>query len=744
MNSSLGETSSVAIQPLLVVDKEWLVNLQVRINELCILVSKYLNLEQISKLKDACYFAAKAHTGIYRKSGEPYIFHPLAVAFILANIRFDHETLIAALLHDVIEDTEYSKEHISILFGTEVAELVDGVSKLTQIQFNSKLEAQAENFRKMVLAMAKDLRVIMIKLADRLHNMRTLNAMRTESRQRIARETLEIYAPIAGRLGMHYIRRELEDLGFKYLYPLRFRILQNAVYKISNIRQDKISKIQSHIDNKLQEEGINSGAISHNKHLWEIYQSMRGKPSIPFIIQNYSRMHDKSRKQLRRNRSFKEVYDVYNLRIIVDRIDTCYRVLGVMHNLYKPIMGKFKDYIAIPKANGYQSLHTLLFGPDGMPIELQIRTEEMHLMAEIGVATHWQLSKEKQSCKHAQQRANEWLRKLLDMQCRVGNPVEFLESVKVDLFPDEVYVFTPSGEIIELPHGATAVDFAYAIHSDIGNTCIGVRIDRRLAALRTPLKNGQTVEIITNNTAHPNASWLTFVVTAKARASLRHYLNFHRKEATILGKKLLENTLGIDITTIPPERIKTLLKEFNLTSFDEILVDIGLGQKTTALIAKRLVGLINTDNKVYKSLIFIKGNIEKNILVSFGECCRPIPGDPIIGNLYTENNLRIHRDNCKSLLKDYRLIKVEWYSNTTVEFTVELKLNILDRRGTLAKIATVIAATDANIETVNTSERNGDITKVHLLINVRDRYHLSLVIRRLRLLPEMLKLSRNN
>jgi guanosine-3',5'-bis(diphosphate) 3'-pyrophosphohydrolase len=714
----------------LAVDDEWRDDLDLRIDDLCAITSEYLGPGQVAQLREACQFAAEAHAGIYRKSGEPYIFHPLAVARILANVRFDHETLLAALLHDVIEDTHYGKEQITSRFGPEVAGLVDGVSKLTQIQFNSKLEAQAENFRKMFLAMANDLRVIMIKLADRLHNMRTLGAMRPESRRRIARETLEIYAPIAGRLGMNHLRQELENLGFSHLHPLRFRILQDAVRRMSGNRREIVGQLETRIQTRLREEGIKARVIGRGKHLWGIYKKMRGK-HLPF----------------------KEVYDVYAVRIIVDTADTCYRVLGVMHSLYKPIMGRFKDYIAIPKANGYQSLHTVLFGPNGVPIEVQIRTEEMHVMAEVGVAAHWRYkSGGDGQGGHAQQRARDWLHKLLDMQRRAGNPVEFLESVKVDLFPDEVYVFTPRGEIIELPRGATAVDFAYAIHSDVGNTCVGARIDRRQAPLRTPLATGQTVEAIITPTARPNPAWLNFVVTAKARASIRHYLkHLQREEAILLGKRLLEKAMAGRIGglgELPAEGIRALIRELKLASFDDLLADIGLGNRVAALIAKQLLPEGEEDAVTAPDAsaqpLLIKGT--EGTVVSFGKCCRPLPGDAIIGYLNAGRGIVIHRDNCKNVTsykKNFdKWIEVEWEQHTGTDFSAELRLVVVNKRGMLATIAAAISATDTNIETINTSERDGNTTTVHLLLNVRDRAHLARVMRRLRTLPDALKLAR--
>ncbi len=719
-------------QPLrkLAVDDEWLDDLRLRIDDLCAIASGYLEPDQIERLRDACGFAAEAHAGIYRKSGEPYIFHPLAVARILANVRFDYITLQAALLHDVIEDTHYSKEQLSARFGPEVADLVDGVSKLTQIQFNSKLEAQAENFRKMFLAMAKDLRVIMIKLADRLHNMRTLGAMRPESRRRIARETLEIYAPIAGRLGMNHLRQELENLGFSHLHPLRFRVLQEAVRRLSGNRREIVGQLESRIQTRLEEEKIQARVMGRGKHLWGIYRKMRDK-RLPF----------------------KDVYDVYAVRIVVDIVDTCYRVLGVMHNLYKPYMNRFKDYIAIPKANGYQSLHTVLFGPNSVPIEVQIRTEEMHVMAEVGVAAHWRYKSGDGQGSHTQQRAREWLQKLLDMQRRAGNPVEFLESVKVDLFPDEVYVFTPRGEIIDLPRGATAVDFAYAIHSDVGNTCVGAKVDRRLVPLRTPLTTGQTVEVIITPTARPNPAWLNFVVTAKARSSIRHYLkHLRREEAILLGKRLLEKALAGRIGglgELPAERVQTLLLEFNLSDFNDLLADIGLGNRFAALIAKRLLPEDGEDDaRPLKNIdaqpLLIKGT--EGTVVSFGKCCRPLPGDPIIGYLNAGRGIVIHRDNCKNVASykknPEKWIEVEWEKQSGADFSAELRLEVANKRGVLATIAAAISATDTNIETINTTERDGTTTTVHLLLNIRDRAQLARVMRQLRTLPETLKLAR--
>ena len=718
-----------------VIEPVWLEQIQLRIKELCLVLLSYMDPEQVALVREACYFSAEAHVGQRRKSGEPYIFHPLAVARILADVRFDHETIIGAALHDVIEDTGCSKEQLSQRFGSEVAELVDGVSKLTQMKFSSKLEAQAENFRKMFLAMAKDIRVIMIKLADRLHNMRTLGSMALEKRRRIARETLEIYAPIAGRLGMNNLRLELENLGFMYLYPLRYRVLSTTVQRISGHRKEIISQLEMRIRNRLLEDGIKARVLGRNKHLWGIYKKMRDK-HLPF----------------------KEVYDVYAIRIIVDSVDTCYRVLGQVHGLYKPIIKRFKDYIAIPKANGYQSLHTILFGPHGLPIEVQIRTYEMHIMAEAGVAAHWLYKSPGAQGNSAHKRAREWLQKLLDMQRRAGNSVEFLESVKMDLFPDEVYVFTPRGEIIELPRGATAVDFAYAIHSDVGNTCVGVKIDRRLMPLRTLLSSGQTVEVINAPTARPNPAWLSFVVTAKARANIRHYLkHLHREEAILLGKRLLEKALlgrvgGLN--ELPQERVAALVGELSVPTFEDILADIGLGNRMAPLIAKRL--LPEVDNNPEFTLpvlkhggsmpLLIKGT--EGTVVAFGKCCRPVPGDPIIGYLSAGRGIVIHRDACKNVA-DYKnnpekWIEVEWEQNIRTDFPVELRLDVTNKRGVLAIVAAAIAAADTNIDNINTVEKDGVTTAVNLILNVRNRTHLARVIRRLRTLPQVLRVSRRS
>ncbi|HEY9147632.1 MAG TPA: RelA/SpoT family protein, partial [Gammaproteobacteria bacterium] len=533
------------------------------------MLEEYLEDEQVRAVYQAYLFGAEAHEGQRRMSGEPYIYHPLAVARILAEMYLDHETIIAAILHDVIEDTPTAKEQLAERFGQEIAELVDGVSKLTHIEFESKAQAQAENFRKMMLAMVQDMRVILIKLADRLHNMRTLGVMRPDKKRRIAKETLEIYVPIATRLGLNRMRLELEDLGFASYYPNRARVLAEAVKKARGNRREVIQKIQSAIQERLRQEEMPGDICGREKHLYSIYRKMRNK-----------------------HLAFSDVMDVFAFRIVVDKVDTCYRVLGAIHNLYKPVPGKFKDYIAIPKANGYQSLHTALLTPYGFPIEVQIRTVDMETVAEAGIASHWQYKTGTDSSSIAHIRAREWLKNLLELQQHAGDSLEFLENVKVDLFPDEVYVFTPTGDIMELPRGATAVDFAYSVHTDVGNSCVAAKIDRRLAPLHTELRNGQTLEIITSPGARPNPTWLNFVVTGKARATIRNYLkNMQQEESVALGRRLLERALSdvqLSRESITEAQLETLLQEYSLESEEELLEQIGLGNRMAPLVARAL------------------------------------------------------------------------------------------------------------------------------------------------------------
>lgn len=698
------------------------------ISDLCALLEEYLEPEQVKAVYEAYLFGAEAHEGQRRLSGEPYIYHPLAVARILAEMRLDHQTIAAAILHDVIEDTPTAKEQLVSQFGEEIAELVDGVSKLTHIEFESKAEAQAENFRKMMLAMVQDIRVILIKLADRLHNMRTLGVMRPDKKRRIARETLDIYVPIATRLGLNRIRLELEDLGFAAYYPLRARVLSEVVRKARGNRREVVQKIQSSIEERLRQEGLLGEVTGREKHLYSIYLKMRNK-----------------------NLSFSDVMDVFAFRIVVDKVDTCYRVLGAIHNLYRPLPGKFKDYIAIPKANGYQSLHTGLLTPYGFPIEVQIRTADMDTVSESGIASHWLYKTGSDSSSIAHVRAREWLKNLLELQQQAGDSQEFLESVKVDLFPDEAYVFTPTGDIMELPRGATAVDFAYAVHTDVGNSCVAAKVNRRLAPLHTELHNGQTVEIITSPGAKPNPTWLNFVVTGKARSTIRNYLkNMQREESIDLGRRLLNRALAdihLKLDQIDPQQMQDLLNEYGVESEEILLAQIGLGNRMAPLVARALAdGEITSDKEEGKGSrpLAIKGT--EGTVVSFAKCCRPIPGDRIIGLLTAGRGIVIHAHSCKNLaeFRKYpeKWIDVQWSDGVEGEFPLDLRIEVQNRRGVLATVAAAVAETQANIDNISLDERDGQHTTLNLTVSVTGRVHLARIIRRLRAIEQVLRLNR--
>ena len=712
------------------------------INELSKTIGTYLQPEQVNKVQLAYQFSAEAHEGQKRVSGEPYIHHPLEVAYILGDMRMDYQTLVAAILHDVIEDTPTVKTEIRKKFGKGIAELVDGVSKLDKVKFESFEEAQANNFQKMLMAMSTDIRVILVKLADRLHNMRTLEALKSGKRVRIAKETLEIYAPIALRLGINSIRLELEELGFATLYPLRYRILDEQINKARGHRKEVISKIRTALKRRMRQEKIPGQIFGREKHLHGIYKKMRDQ-----------------------NLSFSDVYDVYAFRIIVDDVDTCYRTVGTVHNLYKPVPGKFKDYIAIPKTNGYQSLHTALFGPYGVPIEIQIRTKEMNDVAEVGIAAHWlyktgntskninQVNKDQSG---AQQRAREWLRNIVEMNKTAGNPEEFFENVKIDLFPDEVYIFTPKGKIMELPSGSTAIDFAYAIHTDIGNTCVGARVNRKLVPLGTQLTNGQTVEIIAASSGRPNPAWLSFVVTAKARSQIRHFLkNLQQSEAIALGKRLLNRELepfSLTYQDISEVDMKYLLNENKNENTNELFEDMGLGNKMAPLIARQLVVLKklaskkNQKNSVDNTIpLSIKGT--EGMVVKFPKCCYPIPGDPIHGFVTSGRGIVIHRQSCKNLAEyqkqQEKWINVEWEPYNEGEYQVKIHLNVNNQRGVLATVAAAIADADANINSVEMKERDGRHTSLRFIIEVKNRIHLAKVIRKIRLIKSVSQIDRN-
>jgi guanosine-3',5'-bis(diphosphate) 3'-pyrophosphohydrolase len=690
----------------------------------------YLGPSQIEQVQKAYYYAEAAHEGQARSSGEAYITHPLAVAAILADMHMDHQCLMAALLHDVIEDTGITKDTLGQEFDDEVANLVDGVSKLKRM-FQTRAEAQAENFQKMTLAMAKDIRVIMVKLADRLHNMRTIGHLSSEKQRRIARETLEIYAPIANRLGMNNIRIEFEELGFKALYPLRSSMIEKAVRKARGNRKEYVNNILESITNCLSRDGIPAEVFGREKHLYSIYDKMRSK-----------------------RRSFAEIMDVYAFRIVVDNVDTCYRVLGAVHNLYKPVTGRFKDYIAIPKANGYQSLHTTLFGMHGLPIEIQIRTFDMEMVANNGIAGHWLYKANDENNSGSHKRAREWMKGLLEIQQSAGNSLEFIENVKIDLFPDEVYVFTPKGQIYDLAQGATPVDFAYAVHTDVGNTCVACRIDRRLAPLSATLESGQTVEIITAPGATPNPAWLSFVITGKARGSIRHALkNQQRNESLALGRRLLERTLKAhqrSIEAIQPARLHGVLTERNMTNLDQLLEAIGLGNQMASVVARRLITTVATDmentddHSLRQSPLPIKGT--EGLVVTYAKCCKPIPGDPILGHISAGKGIVIHMDTCRNMSelrgKPEETMSVRWDPDVIKEFSVDLRVELEHDKGIIAVLASTITNADANVERISMMERDAHLSTVNLVLSVRDRVHLANVIKRLRIIKGVNKITR--
>ena len=693
----------------------------------------YLSDAEADAIEKAYLLARAAHEGQKRFTGEPYITHPIAVASILAQMRMDPPTIMAAILHDVIEDTPVEKHDLVEKFGQEVADLVDGVTKLTQINFQSHAQAQAENFRKMIMAMARDIRVILVKLADRLHNMRTLGGLPPKKCRRIALETLEIFAPIANRLGMHALCIEFEDLGFAALHPMRYRILKEAVNKARGNRKEIMEVIEEEMCLRLKNGSIPAWKLSgREKHLYSIYK----------------KMHDK-------HLSFSEIMDVYGFRLTVDKIDTCYRVLGILHNLYKPLTARFKDYVAIPKGNGYQSLHTTLFGPYGVPIEVQIRTEEMHKMAENGIAAHWLYKTEKALFNDAQMRAKEWLKGILEMHKSSKNSLEFIENVKIDLFPDEVYVFTPKGNILELPTGATPVDFAYSIHSDIGNTCVAAKLDRRLAPLSTPLISGQQVEIITAPGARPNPAWLNFVVTGKARSNIKHFLKKQQRDESVeLGRRLVEKALhGLDINLGQLEEtdFEEIIEASGLETVNHLFEEVGLGNRTAMLVAKQLSKLSDETHKIKSSEahasqpLSIKGT--EGIIVTYAKCCRPIPGDSIGGYVEPGHGLVVHVESCPEL-EDYRqnpdkYVALRWEDDLNNDFSVDLRIEIFNQRGSLASLALAISNSDSNIENINAEEYDGRYFAVNLTITVRNRIHLARLLRKLRKTKNVIRVMRN-
>ena len=695
------------------------------LKELLASVGSYLSPEQVSRVRAAAEFGTSAHHGQKRLSGEPYISHPVATAAILADLHLDADTIIAAILHDVIEDTPTPKDQLVARFGADVAELVDGVTKLDQIKFKSREEAQAESFRKMLLAMVRDLRVILVKLADRMHNMRTIEAMSAARRRAIARETLDIYAPIAERLGLYNMKLELEDLGFKALYPRRYQVLERAVKRARGNQKEFLHKIEQQLNTALIKSTVEARVVTREKHLYSIYQKMR-----------------------RKRAPLNEIVDVYGIRIVVDTPDTCYRALGAVHAVFKPMPGRFKDYIAIPRVNGYQSLHTTLFGPNGVPIEAQIRTADMHRVAEAGIAAHWKYKTGNDAGSMQQERTREWLSNLVSLQ-EAGSSEEFLESVKVDLFPDKVYVFTPKGTILRLPASATVVDFAYAVHTDIGNRCVAAKVDRRLTPLRTVLRNGQTVEIITAKGATPNPSWVNFVVTAKARTAIRHYLkSLRRTEAIALGAKLLQQALGefsLALEDVSAEVQRAALGELGLKDLDELYEKVGLGERLAPLVARRLLpSAAHPGGGAQLAPLAIAGT--EGLLVTYARCCFPVPHDPIFAFLSSGRGVVIHRENCVNV-EDYskhpeNWLPVTWQATPDRLFSSELRVYVVNRTGVLAKVAAAIASTETNIDHVSIDEQDSDTAMLTFELRVRDRRHLARLVRVIRRMPDVARIER--
>jgi len=696
------------------------------VKELLAKVATYLPPEQVERVRTAAEFGAAAHQGQKRVSGEPYITHPVAAAVILADLHLDADTIVGAILHDVIEDTPIAKSDIAARFGNDVAEIVDGVTKLDQIRFKNREEAQAENFRKMLLAMVRDLRVILVKLADRTHNLRTIDALAPAKRRQIARETLDIYAPVAERLGLYAMKLELEDLGFQSLYPQRYRVIERALKRARGNQKEFLTKIRAQLEAALKKAGLVGHVEAREKHLYSIYRKMR-----------------------RKRAPLSEIVDVYGLRIVVDTVDNSYRALGIVHSVYKPMPGRFKDYVAIPRVNGYQSLHTTLFGPNGVPIEVQIRTEDMNHIAESGIAAHWKYKHDEREGSAQQERARKWLSNLVEMEVG-GNSEEFIESVKVDLFPDKVYVFTPRGEILRLPRGATVVDFAYAVHTDIGNRCVAAKIDRRLTPLRAVLRNGQTVQIITAKGATPNPSWVNFVVTAKARSAVRHYLKgLHHTEAVELGRRLLGQALAefdIELKKIPAETLQSALTEFGLENADQLYEKVGLGERLAPLVARRLLPLDHVDptTGAAASPLAVAGT--EGLLVSYAHCCYPIPNDPIFAFLSTGRGIVVHRETCANV-EDYRKqpdkwLPVTWQHKPGRLFLAEIRIDIVNRPGMLAALSAAIAETNTNVNHVTIDQRDAETQVLIFIVEVQDRAQLARIMRVVRRMPDVLRVVR--
>ena len=699
-------------------------NASLTLEDLTNQLSRYLDPPKIDLVREAYHCAEKAHSGQLRSSGDPYITHPLAVAKILSSMHMDHHTIMAAILHDVIEDTPISKAALSQQFGETVANLVDGVSKLAHIEFDSQEEKQAKNFEKMVIAMAKDIRVIVVKLADRLHNIRTLGPLKEEKRRRIARETLDIYARIAGRLGMEDMRIEFENRSFTVLYPLRAERLKAAVETVHSKQRELGEHTKTSIEKQLVHWRIDATVIDCEKHLYSIYREMENR------------------------KRFRDITSVFAFRIMVNDVDTCYRVLGAIHTLYKPIIGRLKDYIAIPKANGYQSLHTVLNGVQNTPVAVQIRTHKMESIANTGIAARWLYeSEDEPSGSHA--RARRWINNLLELQKNAGDSLEFIEHVKNDFFSDEVYVFTPKGKIIELPAGATAVDFAYAVHTDIGNHCVACRINHHLISLSQPLENGQQVEIITRESSQPKAVWLATVVTSKARSAIRHHLNHYRhQDARQLGGRMLNRTLAqvdISIATIPEQQVAKVLQDLNLNSMEQLLTAIGLGKLMGNTVAKLLVPEKAEELSAHVESPLTIDSTDGTI-VTLSRCCRPIPGDPIIGHISSGKGLVIHLDTCKNMAEirqhPEKISEISWSPNVSGEFPVDIRMNVASDRAVIAELASHITLMEATIDEIQYKEKTPLNSDIELTIRVKNRAHLANIIRHIRRIHSVEKVIR--
>ena len=691
----------------------------------------YLKKSEIQDVYRAYHYAFECHIDQKRRSGEPYITHPVSVACIAANLHLDGPSIIAALLHDVVEDTPATLKEVESKFGKQVAKLVDGLSKLDKLNFNDVVEAQAENFRKMLLAMSSDIRVMIIKLCDRTHNMQTLGHLNEQKRKRIAQETVDIYAPIANRLGLNRIYQELENLCFKHIHPLRHQTITKAIASARGNRKEVVEKILIEVEAKLKKEKIKAEILGREKQPASIHKKMAEK-----------------------NLGFSEISDIYAFRIIVEDIKDCYHALGVLHSLYKPIPGRFKDYIAIPKANGYQSLHTTLFGPFGMPLEIQIRTLLMNNLAEAGVAAHWMYKTKENQVTRLQQDTNQWLKRLLEIQSDSADSLEFLEHLKVDLFPDEVYVFSPKGKIFVLPKGSTAVDYAYAVHTDVGNSCFVCKINNELVPLRTEVKTGDHIEIITGPMAKPNPSWLNFVITGKARSQIRAFMKkAESSDLVILGYSILNKALKafhIEPDSIKKKHWDKLLHDYHLKNKDEILIDIALGKRVNIMVAHQLSTIVSGQSSVgrqekFLDVISIKGS--EGMAIDLADCCHPIPGDPILGYIDKDRGLIIHTHECNEIKKikvdPEKWVDVEWEPNPDRLFKVKLDILVSNERGVLAKIASVIAEMESNIDKLTTEESDGGgFTSINFLIEVKSRIHLADIIRNLRKIEQVSRITR--